>query len=143
LLEDPNFFQEIQEKSMAQLVLHPECPHEYLVLALSHPSSIVHGFIASNPRTPPDILKEMHARGLSHNVLAKNPSSPASVLIALAECDYPSTRSLVARNPSLPRERLLLLQHVSGSLSLDVASARINGAPPASLALLSTGGVYA
>jgi hypothetical protein len=70
--------------------------------------------VASNPRTPTDILARLAGVTVGkytvHEALAGNPACPSDILTLLARTDWPGARRRAARHPNTTNDILLVLQ---------------------------------
>jgi hypothetical protein len=142
-LENPGFLHELEPDVLMALLSHPSCPTEYLEVASTHSSFIVRKFVAANLRTPIAILLQLSQDPFTVIMVAKNPMTPTSLIVELAEGEDGEVRRQAILHPSMPKERLRLLQQASGSLTLNSPFGPLLGVEHDSLRTLSHGGLYA
>lgn len=83
--------------------------HEFILQNRNAGSTVSHN-LASNPKTPPDLLTTFAASGQQlERSVAQNPSAPAAVLEKLAAHEDKYVRQAVAQNPSSPESLLAVL----------------------------------
>lgn len=92
-----------------------------------HDGSTALHSLASNPRTPPDLLTAL-ASGSTALSVAFNPSAPAAVLERLAVHEDKSVRRRVAMNPSTSQDLLIKLAEDGDEMVRQAAAHRLNQA---------------
>ncbi len=80
--------------------------------------------LASNPRTPPDLLTSL-ATGSTASTVARNPSAPAALLERLAAHEDKYVRQQVAVNPSASQDLLTKLAEDSDDMVRRAAAHRL------------------
>ncbi len=92
------------EPTLVRLLTNPGTPPEMLRSFAVHPTDAVRIAVASNPRTPVDVLVSLRAAGVGQPInraLAMNPSTPVDLLRDMRAKGEAGDVSL-ASNPSLP-----------------------------------------
>jgi hypothetical protein len=93
---------------MRLIVKHPNVDVQTLVELSKSPDPYVQGDVASNPKTPVEILRyffNMPGRDyLMDWGLAQNPNTPADILLELSKSPDRYTPGMVERNPSFVKE---------------------------------------
>lgn len=90
------------------LARNQHCPADVL-RTLASKRGDVRFAVASNPRTPPDVLRWVRRDKSVHGALASNPSTPPDVLAMLSTQETGFTKHDVALNPSTPTDVLVTL----------------------------------
>jgi hypothetical protein len=112
--------------SVADLVRIYNACHEQMTMAHSR-AYIVFYSLASNPKTPPDILRFLsRSQESSTRVrVGLNPSTPVDVLTQLAGDKEASVRTWVTHNPSLPTDNLRTLVNDNDRIVRDYAQSSL------------------
>lgn len=94
---------------LALVAENPGVPASMLEMMATHPSSTVREGVAANPRTPAAVLLKLRRPGPGHRIngtLAKNPSMPPEVLREMSAKGEVGAATLAA-NPALPHDLML------------------------------------
>ncbi len=91
---------------MRVIAWHPNVEVRTLLVLANSPVDYVLSAVASNNKTPPDILTSLHKKGgqITEWELARNPNSPPELLRELAVKGDSVVRQDLAGNPGLPND---------------------------------------